>query len=78
VITQLGHTDARFTLRVYAHVMRRGEDERERLRGLVEGGDVHHHSDAHSSVASSGSHARAETSRRPPTSRSSAYGEPTS
>jgi integrase len=37
VMEQLGHTDATFTLRVYAHVMRRGEEERERLRALVEG-----------------------------------------
>jgi integrase len=35
VMAQLGHTDARFTLRVYAHVMRREDMERERLRGLV-------------------------------------------
>lgn len=38
VMGQLGHTDARFTLRVYSHAMRRGDDERERLRSLVEGG----------------------------------------
>lgn len=37
VIAQLGHTDPKFTLRVYAHVMRRGEQEREALRALVEG-----------------------------------------
>lgn len=37
VMSQLGHTDARFTLRVYSHVMRRGDDEREQLRALVEG-----------------------------------------
>ena len=37
VMQQLGHTDPAFTLRVYAHVMRRSEDERERLRALVEG-----------------------------------------
>jgi site-specific recombinase XerD len=34
---QLGHSDPRFTLRVYTHVMSRGDDERERLRALVEG-----------------------------------------
>ena len=28
---------AAFTLRVYAHVMRRSEEERERLKALVEG-----------------------------------------
>ena len=37
VMQQLGHTDPAFTLRVYAHVMRRSEGERERLRALVEG-----------------------------------------
>ena len=37
VMQQLGHTDPAFTLRVYAHVMRRSEDERERLKALVEG-----------------------------------------
>src|SRR4051812_36086397 len=36
-IAQLGHTDPGFTLRVYAHTMRRGDDERERLLALVEG-----------------------------------------
>ena len=34
---QLGHTDPAFTLRVYAHAMRRSEEERERLTALVEG-----------------------------------------
>jgi hypothetical protein len=34
---QLGHTDPAFTFRVYAHVMRRSEDERKRLKALVEG-----------------------------------------
>lgn len=40
VMTQLGHTDPAFTLRVYAHVMRRDQGERERLRALVEGSDI--------------------------------------
>jgi integrase len=40
VMAQLGHTDPKFTLRVYAHAMRRGEDERARLRALVEGCSV--------------------------------------
>ncbi len=35
VIAQLGHTDPGFTLRVYAHTMRRDEAELERLRALV-------------------------------------------
>ena len=34
VMAQIGHSDPRFTLRVYTHLMRRGED-RERLRDLV-------------------------------------------
>ena len=34
---QLGHTDPAFTLRVHAHTMRRSEDERERLKALVQG-----------------------------------------
>jgi integrase len=37
VMAQLGHTDPKFTLRVYAHAMRRDEGEREALRALVEG-----------------------------------------
>jgi hypothetical protein len=36
-MAQLGHTDPAFTLRVYAHMMRRGEPEREALKALVEG-----------------------------------------
>ena len=39
VMQQLGHTDPAFTLRVYAHAMRRSEEERERLKALVEGHD---------------------------------------
>jgi hypothetical protein len=40
VIRQLGHTDPALTLRIYAHDVARGEDERQRLRALVEGRDV--------------------------------------
>jgi hypothetical protein len=32
---QLGHTDPKFTLRVYAHIMRRSSEERARLKALV-------------------------------------------
>ena len=39
VMQQLGHTDPAFTLRVYAHAMRRSEEEREQLKALVEGHD---------------------------------------
>ncbi|HUO70465.1 MAG TPA: tyrosine-type recombinase/integrase [Solirubrobacteraceae bacterium] len=42
VMQQLGHTDPAFTLRVYAHAMRRSEEERERLKALVEGHDWAH------------------------------------
>ena len=38
VMAALGHTDPKFTLRVYAHVMRREPGERERLKALVDGG----------------------------------------
>jgi integrase len=37
VMAQLGHTDPKFTLRVYGHVMRRGKEERARLKALVGG-----------------------------------------
>ncbi len=37
VMDQLGHTDPSFTLRVYRHGMRRGENERRLLRSLVAG-----------------------------------------
>jgi integrase len=46
VMAQLGHTDAGFTLRVYAHAMRRDEGDKERLKALVEGprlGTIGHH-----------------------------------
>jgi integrase len=36
-MSQLGHTDPAFTLRVYSHAMRFSEAERARLRALVEG-----------------------------------------
>jgi integrase len=37
VMQQLGHTDPAFTLRVYSHMMRRSDEEREALKALVEG-----------------------------------------
>jgi integrase len=37
VMQQLGQKDPAFTLRVYAHTVRRNEEERERLKALVEG-----------------------------------------
>jgi integrase len=40
VMAQLGHTDPKFTLRVYTHLMRRDPAERGRLRALVEGASV--------------------------------------
>ena len=39
VMAQLGHTDAAFTLRVYAHAMRRDSGDKDRLKALVEGRD---------------------------------------
>ena len=35
VMAQLGHTDPKFTLRVYTHMMRRGVQERARLKDLM-------------------------------------------
>ena len=37
VMRQVGHTDPKVTLSIYAQIMFRGEGERERLRALVEG-----------------------------------------
>jgi hypothetical protein len=37
VMAELGHTDAAFTLGVYAQVMRRDEEEKAKLAALVEG-----------------------------------------
>ena len=37
VMAQMGHTDAKFTLSVYAKAMQRRDGERERLRALVNG-----------------------------------------
>jgi integrase len=39
VMDQLGHTDPKFTLRVYAHAMRFSGEESARLKALVDGGD---------------------------------------
>jgi integrase len=41
VMEQLGHTDPKFTLRVYAHAMRFSEEARVRLKAFVEGGFRH-------------------------------------
>ena len=37
VMAELGHTDPRLALSIYAHAMRRDEGDHERLRELVEG-----------------------------------------
>jgi integrase len=37
VMAQLGHTDPKFTLRIYTHLMRRDPAERARLRAVVRG-----------------------------------------
>jgi hypothetical protein len=39
VMSQLGHTDPAFTLRVYAHAMRRVAGDKEQLKALVDGRD---------------------------------------
>jgi hypothetical protein len=36
---QVGHSDPKVTLSIYAQVMYRGEGERERLKAVVEGSD---------------------------------------
>ena len=38
-MAQLGHSDPRFSLRVYTHLMSRRDGERNRLRALVQGAD---------------------------------------
>ena len=38
VMDEMGHTDPGLALRVYRQAMRRGEDEKDRLRALVEDG----------------------------------------
>lgn len=40
VMAQLGHTDPKFTLRVYTHIMRRGPAERAQLKALVSGDSI--------------------------------------
>lgn len=40
VMAQLGHTDPKFTLRVYTHIMRRGPAERAQLNALVKGDEI--------------------------------------
>ena len=40
VMAALGHTDPKFTLRVYTHLMRRDATERARLKALVHGDAV--------------------------------------
>jgi integrase len=40
VMAQLGHTDPKFTLRVYTHIMRRGSAERAQLKALVSGASI--------------------------------------
>lgn len=39
VMRQVGHSDPKVTLSIYAQVMYRGEGERERLKAVVEGTD---------------------------------------
>jgi integrase-like protein len=39
VMAEMGHTDPKLALSIYAHAMRRDQGDRERLRALVEGAD---------------------------------------
>jgi integrase len=39
VMRQVGHSDPKVTLSIYAQLMHRGEGERERLRALIQGGE---------------------------------------
>ena len=39
VMSQMGHTDSAFTLRVYTHAMRRDEGAKERMKALANGAD---------------------------------------
>ena len=41
VMEQMGHTDPKLALSIYAKAMRRSDGDRERLRALVRGGDPH-------------------------------------
>lgn len=41
LMAQFGHTDPKFTLRVYTHLMRRGPAERQRLKEFVRGRAAH-------------------------------------
>jgi hypothetical protein len=50
-MAQLGHTDPKFTLRVYTHLMRRDPAERARLSALVHGEPLGPAVDVRSGVA---------------------------
>ena len=80
--SQLGHTDARLTLRVYARAMSQDEGERERLQTLVDGRSLgtngHWGSAIASDVSSPGPLADPETSELAGTSELELVGlEPT-
>jgi integrase len=51
VMAQLGHTDPKFTLRVYTHLMRRDPAERKRLMTLVSGGELQQPAAANATAA---------------------------
>jgi integrase len=51
VMAQLGHTDPKFTLRVYTHLMRRDPTERARLKALVHGVPIDPHVEVATHVA---------------------------
>jgi integrase len=66
VMQQLGHTDPAFTLRVYAHAMRRSEDERTRLKALVEGHGLGTHWAQNTDSRSSSANEIVPRTRKPP------------
>lgn len=64
VMSQMGHTSTTMTLGVYAHVML--EDDRERLRQLVEGAhDGRHLALAGTGACSEGQHEAIEKAKAP-------------
>jgi hypothetical protein len=67
VMGQLGHADPKFQLRVYAHMMRRGDDYNARLlRALVEGVHWHRWAPAVSRASTRPTTMRPTTTETPP------------
>jgi integrase len=66
VMGQLGHTDPTVTLGIYAQAMTSSDDDRERLRLLVEGGDLQVDETRNTSVYQSGEQPSERTSTSSP------------